>query len=226
MQISMPASPPQARPSRPPLMPVTVRPTRPEDFDAITALCRRVYPGFIPWSAQALGMQRERFPPGQIAAIDEETGELAGFAATLIVRWSDYDMQHTYAEVTGGEGFPNHDPDGRTLYGAEVMVNPDMQGRGVGKAIYAARRDLCRRLNLSRIRAGARLHHYHRYADDMPAREYVDKVVAGEIGDPTLSFQLKQGFKVLDVVADYLPRDAESLGYAAIIEWVNEPLAA
>ncbi len=220
-------APPQARPSQPPLRPVYVRPTAPEDFDAITDLCRRVYPDFVPWSAQALGLQRARFPAGQIAAIDEETGTLAGFAATLIVRWSDYDMHHSYAEVTGGEAFPNHDAHGATLYGAEVMVNPDMQGRGIGKAIYAARRDLCRRLKLARIRAGARLQNYHHYADALSAREYVDRVVAGEIGDPTLSFQLKQGFRVLDVIPDYLPRDAQSLGYAAIIQWICDgPLAA
>ena len=44
----------------------------------------------------------------------------------------------------------------------------------------------------------------------------------GEIGDPTLSFQLRQGFHVLAVVQGYLRNDPESLGYAAVIEWINE----
>ena len=55
----------------------------------------------------------------------------------------------------------------------------------------------------------------------MSAKEYVEKIVAGEIKDPTLSFQLREDFKILAVVSDYLEHDRESLGKAAIIEWKN-----
>ncbi|NJM09749.1 MAG: phosphoenolpyruvate carboxylase, partial [Bdellovibrionaceae bacterium] len=47
-----------------------------------------------------------------------------------------------------------------------------------------------------------------------------------EIFDPTLSFQLGQGFSVLDVAKNYLLNDPESLGYAAVIEWLNEDVAS
>ena len=50
-------------------------------------------------------------------------------------------------------------------------------------------------------------------------------MVRREIGDPTLSFQLKQGFHVLKLVPGYLRHDPESLGHAAVIEWLN-PLVA
>ena len=56
---------------------------------------------------------------------------------------------------------------------------------------------------------------------DLTPKAYVDKVQSGEIGDPTLTFQLRQGFTVLDVVPGYLDKDPESLGYAAVIEWMN-----
>lgn len=116
--------------------------------------------------------------------------------------------------------FTNHDAEnGRTLYGAEVMVSPKMRRAGIGKKLYAARRKLVENLDLLRIRAGARLRNYHRYADKYSAKEYVKKIVNGEIKDPTLSFQLKQGFEILAVVSDYLENDRESLGKAAIIEW-------
>ena len=59
----------------------------------------------------------------------------------------------------------------------------------------------------------------------MSAEEYVVRVVRGEILGPTLSFQLRQGFHVLSVVHGYLPHDAESLGWAAVIEWLNEEVA-
>jgi hypothetical protein len=42
--------------------------------------------------------------------------------------------------------------------------------------------------------------------------------------DPTLSFQLKEGFHVLAVVPHYLTDDPESMGYAAVIEWLNPEL--
>jgi predicted N-acetyltransferase YhbS len=118
--------------------------------------------------------------------------------------------------------FTNHDPEnGRTLYGAEVMVDPELQGSGIGSRLYAARFDLARRLGLRRIRAAARLRGYHRFANHWTADEYVSRVRKGEIKDPTLSFQIKQGFEVLGVVGGYLRHDPESLGYAAVIEWQN-----
>ena len=55
----------------------------------------------------------------------------------------------------------------------------------------------------------------------MTAEEYANAVVRGTLSDPTLSFQLTQGFRMLGVVKHYLGSDSESLGYAAVIEWLN-----
>jgi len=44
------------------------------------------------------------------------------------------------------------------------MVDPTLQGPGIGKLLYEARRALTVRLGLLRIRAGARLRGYHKYA--------------------------------------------------------------
>lgn len=200
---------------------VTVRTTRGEDFPAIGDICARVYPGLPPWDPSYLAGHRERFPEGQLVAVDAADDRVLGFAATLIVLWDDYDMQHSWNEVTGYGTFSTHDPQGRTLYGAEVFVDPRAQGLGVGKALYAARRTMCQRLNLKRIRAGARLRNYSHHADEMSADEYVERIIRGEMSDPTLSFQLRQGFRVLAVVPGYLPSDRDSLGWAAIIDWNN-----
>lgn len=205
---------------------VVVRNTRPDDFDQIIALCRRVYPHSRPWARELLASHLDLFPEGQFVAEDTATGKVVGMAASLIIDWDGYAVSGTWADFTGQGYFTNHDPiHGRTLYGAEVMVDPDTQGMGIGKKIYKARFDLCRRLNLRRIRAGARLRGYHAYADRMSPEEYVVKVVNGEIGDPTLSFQLKQGFRVIAVVKGYLRDDPSSQGYAAVIEWINHSVA-
>ena len=201
---------------------IDVRLTAPEDFPGIAELSRAVYPDNPPWNVGQLTSHLRVFPEGQFVAIERGTGRVAGMAASLIVLWDDYEMHSTWRDFTDRGMFTNHDPGrGHTLYGAEVMVHPDFQGGGIGSMFYDARRDLAKRLGLWRIRAGARLRGYHQYAATLPPREYVDKVERGEIRDPTLSFQLNRGFTVLAVVGDYLKGDPESLGYAAVIEWIN-----
>lgn len=204
---------------------VGIRNTREADFAAIIELSKRVYPKSRPWGEAALGSHLTVFREGQFVAEDQDTGAIVGMAASLIVRWDDYNMNVNWREITAGGYFTNHDPQGRTLYGAEIMVDPEHQGRGIGKRIYHARRELCRRLKRLRIRAGARLRGYHGYADRMSAEEYVLAVVKGELADPTLTFQLRQSFRVLAVVSNYLRYDPESLGWAAVIEWLNHKVA-
>lgn len=201
---------------------VIVRNTTPDDFPGIIALSAATYPGSAPWSVAQLASHVHVFSEGQFVAIDTGSGEVVGMAASLIVLWDDYDFYDSWRDFTDSGFFRNHDPDrGHTLYGAEVMVSPGRRGLGIGKAIYAARLELAQRLGLWRIRAGARLRGYHRYAHRMSAREYTERVVRGTSTDATLSFQLRQGFSVLGVVPDYLAHDPESLGWAAVIEWRN-----
>lgn len=205
---------------------IIIRNTKPKDFAGITKLCLAVYPKAIPWGDKALTSQYKFFPQGQIVAVKGKSEEVLGMAASLVINWDDYDLTETWKDFTDNGMFTNHDPKhGKTLYGAEVMVHPQWQGHGVGKKLYAARRQLAQNLKLLRIRAGARLRNYHQYAKKMSAKEYVIKVVHEEIGDPTLTFQLHQGFHVIAVVPGYLPNDPESLGYAAVIEWLNPDLA-
>lgn len=201
---------------------VGVRCTRPEDFAGIATLCREVYPDAPCWSPELLASHLALFPEGQLVATEEPGGAVLGMAASLIVLWDDYSVTTSWRDFTHGGCFTNHDPArGRTLYGAEVMVHPARQGKGIGTLLYAARAALVRRLGLLRIRAGARLRGYHRYAATLTPEAYVERVVRGELRDPTLSFQLGQGFRVLAVVSDYLRHDPDSGGHAAVIEWLN-----
>lgn len=203
-----------------------VRPTTPDDFQNIRALCRRVYPHDEPWEMKHLESHFDMFPEGQLVAVNESTHDIVGMAASLIVAWDDYDWQDTYLDFTDNYMFTNHDPQGRTLYGAEVMVAPESQGQGVGKSLYKARREICHTLKLRRIRAGARLSGYHHYAKEMPPLEYTLRVINGELTDPTLTFQIKQGFRVFNLVQGYFEHDPQSLGHAALIEWINHRVAS
>ncbi|GIW50830.1 MAG: hypothetical protein KatS3mg081_0185 [Gemmatimonadales bacterium] len=202
-----------------------VRNTRLSDAPGIIELSRLVYPHSPSWNETQLASHLRVFPEGQFVAIHRHTGEVVGMAASLIVLWDEYDMEASWRDFTDAGMFTNHNPKGRTLYGAEVMVHPDFQGLGIGTRLYQARRELVRRLGLLRIRAGARLRGYHRYADRLSPAEYVRALVRGELADPTLTFQLRRGFQVLAVVKGYLRYDPESLGNAAVIEWINPDVA-
>lgn len=105
------------------------------------------------------------------------------------------------------------------------MVHPALRRQGIAKRLYDARKDLAMHLGLTRIRAAGRLRGYHRYAARMSVEDYVRAVVRGTLSDPTLSFQIAQGFHVLGVVKHYLGSDRESLGHAAAIEWLNPRIA-
>jgi predicted amidohydrolase/GNAT superfamily N-acetyltransferase len=199
-----------------------VRRAETADFPGIVEVCRAVYPESPPWSLLQLQSHQDVFAEGQLVVEERGTGKVVGFAASLIIHRDDYDWGDGWRIFTDNGMFTNHDPEnGRTLYGAEIMVHPDYQGTGVGSELYRAREDLMRRLGLKRIRAGARLRGYGQHRAALTPEQYVAEVTARRIWDPTLSFQLNRGFRVVGVVSNYLRHDPESLGYAAIIEWAN-----
>lgn len=204
---------------------IRVRNTEPRDFARITAISQKVYPSDEPWLPKHLEVHLDVFPEGQFVAVDADD-DVVGMAASLIISWDDYDRLDNYDELTDSGYFNNHDPSGRTLYGAEVMVDPDHRRRGIGSLIYDARRNLVEEMGLLRIRAGARLPGYAAVADQLSPRDYVKEVIRGERDDPTLSFQIRHGFKVLAVIPRYLTHDPRSRNYAALIEWLNRKVAS
>ncbi|MCO5097218.1 MAG: GNAT family N-acetyltransferase [Rhodocyclaceae bacterium] len=190
-----------------------------EDFDQVIDLQKRVYPDIPAFRSDHLGQQLEIFPQGQFVV--EEGDRIVGAASSLVVLWDDYGLHHTWKSVTGEGSFATHNMQGRTLYGAEVCVDPSIRKSGIGHLIYQARRRLCREMNLKRIIAAGRLPGYHNYANQMTAELYAQKVVWGDIYDPVLRFQLGEGFHYCGVIDGYLPTDADSLGNAALIVWLN-----
>lgn len=191
-------------------------------FGEIQDLCTRVYPFSKPWSLAQLEAHQANFRRGQFIVVDNANGRVVGMAFSLIIKWDDYSRHDSWKDFTAGGFFHNHDPRrGKTLYGAEVMVDPQYRGQGIAKLLYLAREELAKKFNLKRIRAGARLVGYSKFDKKLSADEYVRKVIGGKLNDATLSFQLKQGFKVIDTVKNYLSNDPESLGNAAVIEWIN-----
>ena len=189
------------------------------DIPAATDLQRRVYKAIPAFTPEQFGSLLEHFPEGQFVA--ELDGKLVGIAISLVILCDDYSLHHTWTEVTNNGHFDTHDMSGRTLYGAEVCVDPDHRGHGIGHALYEARRQLCRVMNLKRIIAGGRLPGYGKHAAHMAPEEYAKRVIWGDFYDPVLRFQLDEGFDYCGILHGYLPTDPESIGNAALIVWLN-----
>lgn len=198
---------------------LVVRHTRVADIPALIALQTSTYPSIQPWSESRVRHQLEVFPQGQIVAALGE--RIVGGASSLIVLWDDWASEHTWKEITASGTFDNHNPAGRTLYGAEVFVDQRLRGKRIGHALYEGRRRLCRAMNLKRIIACGRLPGYHRHAAEMPPDLYAKKVLWGDLDDPVLDFQVREGFSFCGVIEGYLPEDTESCGNASLIVWLH-----
>lgn len=198
---------------------LTVRATAPTDVDALLQLQAQVYPAIEPWRRDHLAHQLEVFPEGQIVAVLE--GEIVGCASSLVILWDEWAEEHSWKEITAAGTFDTHNPAGFTLYGAEVFVDPRLRGQRLGHALYEGRRHLCKQLNLRRIIACGRLPGYQALSQQMSAELYAKKVLWGDLVDPVLSFQLKEGFRYCGIMKDYLPEDHESCGQASLIVWLN-----
>jgi GNAT superfamily N-acetyltransferase len=197
-----------------------VRHMNADDLPRVREIQETVYPEMGGWRMEQLESQLRIFPQGQVVACLGH--RVVGVASSLIVKWDDYGTHHSYKEVTGNGMFTTHDPSARTLYGAEVFADPRSRRRGIGKALYQARRKICRAINLRRIMACGRMPGYHRVASKMTPEEYSARVIWGDLKDPVLLFQLREGFHWCGVVRDYLPSDVESCGHATIIVWLND----
>ena len=200
---------------------IQVRPLQIEDYQQLAQSFRRVYAdgSDVFWTHKQIETLLRIFPEGQVVTVADD--KIVGCALSIIV---DYDLvkgDHTYAKVTGHETFSTHNPNGNILYGIEVFIHPDYRGLRLARRMYEYRKELCEKLNLKAIMFGGRIPNYHKYADKMRPKEYIEQVGKREIYDPVLTFQLSNDFHVRRVMTNYLPNDEESKHYACLLQWDN-----
>ncbi|MDD6853833.1 MULTISPECIES: bifunctional GNAT family N-acetyltransferase/carbon-nitrogen hydrolase family protein [Prevotella] len=199
---------------------VTLRNLRMEDYDQLAKSFRRIYgDSDVFWTHEQIKKLITIFPEGQVVIIADD--KIVGCALSIIVDYNMVKGDHTYAQVTGNETFNTHEPDGNILYGIEVFIHPDYRGLRLGRRMYEYRKELCEKLNLKAIMFGGRIPNYHKYADKMRPKEYIEKVRSREIYDPVLNFQLSNDFHVRRVIRNYLPNDEESCHCACLLQWDN-----
>src|SRR5258706_4115288 len=204
--------------SRPRLV---VRQLRKTDHRAVQEIQKRSFPMIESWTREQFESQLSMFPEGQLGV--EIDGSLVATSSSLIVDEEDFGAYHTFDDVSDKGFIRNHDPEGDTLYGIDIAVDPRNRGVHLTRRIYEARKELARKRNLRAILIAGRIPGYAKQSDKMSAEEYVRRVVRKDVKDkdPVLTAQLAQGFSVRAVLKDYLPSDTESVGYAVFMEWLN-----
>jgi GNAT superfamily N-acetyltransferase len=161
----------------------------------------------------------EMFPDGQFVVLD---GELVVGMTTTIRLHFDFDhIDHTFADIIVGGWCTTHKPDGGWLYGIDVGVHPAYRGRGIGKALYDARQGVVNRLGLKGQVTVGMMSGFKEMKSRLSALDYYQKLVAGEIWDPTVSMQIKTGFKPRGLLPGYV-NDPLCDNWGVLLVWESE----
>jgi len=203
-------------------MSLEIRTVHPGELAALAALNCAAYPDLVEdgvvFTEAQLRAHQALFPEGQLVALRE--GIPVGAIATFIPpRALDPLSPHTWNGVTDHGTFARHDPQGDTLYLADIYVARSAWGSGVGPQLYAALFALCRRLGLANVVGGGRLYDFVD-APDLSPDAYVAAVLRGERRDRVLGSQLRAGFTVRGLLPRYL-HDWRSRHCATLIVWDN-----
>lgn len=197
-----------------------IRQTKIDDITGINRILRKTYPFETYYTLDALRGQINHFPEGQFVV--EYDGVVVGFCMSFIISEKQAMKPHSWDEITGSGLASRHDPLGDCLYGMDICVDPDYRGKKIGERLYNERQRLCQQLELKAIIFGARIPGYSKKRKLYPnPKDYLEAVQNKKVRDPTLNFQIKNGFIPIGVIPQYLPADIESHGYGVLMRWEN-----
>ncbi|MFJ8244884.1 GNAT family N-acetyltransferase [Peribacillus asahii] len=192
------------------------------DFDELIKVQSECFPPPFSeelwWNREQLNNHVTLFSEGAICV--EVNGQLAGSLTTLCVDFDPAHPTHSWSEITDDGYIRNHQGNGNTLYVVDISIRPKYRKFGLGKWMMLAMYQLVIEKKLDRLLGGGRIPGFKRVSGRMTAKEYVEKVLSGELNDPVISFLLKCGRTPIAVVENYL-EDDESQNYGVLMEWKN-----
>jgi GNAT superfamily N-acetyltransferase len=158
------------------------------------------------------------FPEGQFVAVKDD--RVIGMTTTIRyqLRLSD---KHTFNDVFDNGFLNTHQPDGEWLYGMDIGTHPDYRGMGIATFLYDARQTTVHKLGLKGQYTYGMLSGYGELKDRIKAEDYYEQVIQNKMKDPTVSRQMKNGFKPYALVPGYV-EDPVCDGYCVLLIRVNE----
>lgn len=188
--------------------------TQPHHAPALDTLQRLVFPTL----ADGERMKTEHylhhiqlFPEGQISVLHRDR-VVAGSSS---IRHTFPHGAHRFADISGQLWLDTHQPAGDWLYGMDMAVHPAYRQRGISRAIYAARQQVCQTLGLKGQVIVGLLNGYAHCPDQLDVATYAEQVMQGLRTDPTITAQMRIGFVPVAFVPDYL--DDPQCGHAGVL---------
>ncbi|MCZ7534057.1 MAG: GNAT family N-acetyltransferase [Acidimicrobiia bacterium] len=169
-------------------------------------------------TVEGILLQEEMFPEGAYMALDGD--RVVGMGSGIFVDFDINHPQHAMGDVVGRESVGNHDPEGDWYYGIDIAVHPDYRGRGIASKLYQLRKQVVIDHNKRGIIAGGVIPGFVNHKHEMTAAEYVEEVAAGRLVDATLTAQIRNGFEVRGVIANYV-HDESTDNWASFLVWKN-----
>ena len=196
---------------------LTVNNYKISDFNELLRLQRLAFPLPYPeeqlWNIDQIRSHVTTFPEGAIAIWDGN--EIVG--STTLIKKNGLCLDQSWEEASGNGYIDEvHVEDGDYLYGIDICSNPFRKGEGIARKLVEESIKLSRDLGLRGVIEGSRIPGYIQYKDVLDVHAYIDKVIKGELNDPTFSFFLKFNPKILKIKEDYL-NDPESMNYGVLI---------
>jgi len=184
---------------------IIIRSTQAEDAEQLEQLQVKVFPTLADeerFKAAHYHRHLEVFAEGQFVAADRH--RIVGMTTTIRYHFDFDHLDHTFEEMIDGGWIGTHDPSGRWLYGLDLGVDPDYRRMGIARELYFARQWLVENRDLKGQITVGMPSGYGKLKDRITAQEYFEKLVNGQLVDPTLSPQMKIGFKPKKLIANYL----------------------
>lgn len=149
-----------------------------------------------------------------------ENGRMTASLTCMAITEEDMQKNKTWLAKTGDGYLTTHRPDGNIGFGVDLTVSRNAS-RGVSnKIVFSALLVSLLGNGMKAVYLGARIPSYHKY-HPMPVENYVFGTRRnGKPLDPELYFYLKQGFKIVEIIPEYM-EDPDSLNYGVLIRWGN-----
>jgi GNAT superfamily N-acetyltransferase len=200
---------------------VRITNTLPEHAAALGAMQKVIFPTLPDeehFSEAKYRKHIELFPEGQFVVLVQKDGAWlpVGSSSTYRCHFDFDDYEHTYQEAIADGWLTCHEPDGDWLYGVDMAMHPDYRGLRIGRRLYDARQSLVQHLNLRGEVAGGLMPHYELHRKDLTLAQYALRVWQGKLYDPTLTMQIRNGFRIRAILYDHIG-DPRSDNAAALI---------
>lgn len=198
-----------------------------DDFKGLIDIQRECFPPPFPdellWNEAQLTSHLEHYPEGALCV--EVGGELAGSLTGMLTDFNSDEPGHSWEEVTDRGYIRTHNPNGKSFYIVDIGIKPAFRKMELGRLLQQAAYERVVKDGLERVIGGGRIPGFNRFSDAMTAAEYAEKVIAGKLKDPVITFLLRSGRTPVKLVEDYLD-DEDSGDYALLMEWRNPFIAS